>query len=36
MHIKRFDPSNKNSFALVIKQEDKKEGEKIGKKKNKV
>jgi hypothetical protein len=36
MHIKRFDPSNKNTFALVVKQEEKKEGEKKKKKKNKV
>jgi hypothetical protein len=25
MHIKRFDPANKQSFALVIKKEEKKE-----------
>ena len=35
MHIKRFDPANKNSFALVIKKEERKEGDNIGGKKNK-
>ena len=35
MHIKRFDPSNKQSFALVIKKEERKEGDTIGGKKNK-
>jgi hypothetical protein len=35
MHIKRFDPSNKNSYALVIKKEERKEGDIVGGKKNK-
>lgn len=33
MHIKRFDPSNPNSFALVVKAEDKEEKADVHKKK---
>jgi hypothetical protein len=29
MHIKRFDPSNPQSFALLVKKEDKQEVEKM-------
>ena len=33
MHIKRFDPSNPNSFALVVKAEEKEEKADVHKKK---
>ena len=33
MHIKRFDPSNPNSFALVVKEEEKEEKADVHKKK---
>lgn len=32
MHIKRFDPSNPQSFALLVKKEEKPVGEKLSEK----